>query len=78
MVETLTTILGTAFKNTSSTPPAPSSFGLVVGTLLALMRLSSVAPYRWIASVYIEFFRGLPALVVLIAFSLGCRSPSRA
>ena len=44
--------------------------GLIAGTLFALMRLSDVAPYRWIATVYIEFFRGLPALVVFMAFSL--------
>ena len=44
--------------------------GLLGGTLLALMRLSSVGPYRWISTAYIEFFRGLPAIVVFIAFSL--------
>jgi polar amino acid transport system permease protein len=44
--------------------------GLVAGTVLALMRLSSVAPYRWISMAYIEFFRGLPAIVVFLAFSL--------
>jgi len=44
--------------------------GLAAGTLLALMRLSDVAPYRWLATIYIEFFRGLPALVVFMAFSL--------
>src|SRR5699024_1813664 len=44
--------------------------GLLAGTLLALMRLSDVGPYRWLATIYIEFFRGLPALVVFIAFSL--------
>ncbi|HZX09131.1 amino acid ABC transporter permease [Kribbella sp.] len=44
--------------------------GLTGGTLLALMKLSQVAPYRWIATAYIEFFRGLPAIVVFIAFSL--------
>lgn len=43
---------------------------LLLGTLLALMRLSDVGPYRWLATVYIEFFRGLPALVVFMAFSL--------
>jgi len=70
VVETLTTSLGTAFKNTVVYTAGAFAFGLVVGTLLALMRLSSVAPYRWIAGIYIEFFRGLPAIVVLIAFSL--------
>ncbi|TCC46438.1 amino acid ABC transporter permease [Kribbella capetownensis] len=44
--------------------------GLVGGTVLALMKLSQVGPYRWIATAYIEFFRGLPAIVVFIAFSL--------
>ncbi|GAA0926526.1 amino acid ABC transporter permease [Kribbella koreensis] len=44
--------------------------GLAGGTILALMRLSSVGPYRWLATAYIEFFRGLPAIVVFIAFSL--------
>ncbi|MEV8379193.1 amino acid ABC transporter permease [Kribbella sp. NPDC056861] len=44
--------------------------GLIGGTVLALMRLSQVAPYRWLATAYIEFFRGLPAIVVFVAFSL--------
>jgi polar amino acid transport system permease protein len=44
--------------------------GLVAGTVLALMRLSPVAPYRWFSMAYIEFFRGLPAIIVFIAFSL--------
>lgn len=41
------------------------TFGLAVGLVLALMRLSSIAPYRWTATIYIETFRGLPALVTL-------------
>ncbi len=41
-------------------------FGLVLGLVVALMRLSSVAPYRWLAGAYIEFFRGLPALLIFI------------
>lgn len=45
-------------------------FGITVGTVLALMRLSQVAPYRWLAAIYVEFFRGLPAIIVLIAFGL--------
>ncbi|MGH3645885.1 MAG: amino acid ABC transporter permease [Micromonosporaceae bacterium] len=44
--------------------------GLAAGTVVALMRLSPVGPYRWLASAYIEFFRGLPAILVFIAFSL--------
>ncbi len=45
-------------------------FGLLLGTVLALMRLSSVAVNRWLASIYIEFFRGVPAIIVFMAFAL--------
>ncbi|MFC4532907.1 amino acid ABC transporter permease [Sphaerisporangium dianthi] len=41
-------------------------FGSLGGLLLALMRLSSVRPYRWIAVTYIEIFRGLPALLIFL------------
>jgi polar amino acid transport system permease protein len=40
--------------------------GLLLAVVLALMKLSPAAPYRWLATVYIEFFRGLPALLVII------------
>lgn len=45
--------------------------GLVFAVALALMKLSPVAPYRWLATGYIEFFRGLPALVVILACAFG-------
>lgn len=45
--------------------------GLGLGLILALMRLSSVAPYRWFATAYIELFRGLPALLVLFMVGYG-------
>jgi polar amino acid transport system permease protein len=45
--------------------------GLSGGLLLALMKLSSFPLYRWIATGYIEFFRGVPALLVFIAFGYG-------
>jgi polar amino acid transport system permease protein len=41
--------------------------GLALAIVLALMKLSPIGPYRWLATVYIEFFRGLPALLVIIA-----------
>ena len=68
--ETITQGLPTAFKNTIIYTLGAFVFGLVWGTVLALMRLSSVAPYRWLSTIYIEFFRGLPAIVVFIAFGL--------
>lgn len=41
---------------------------MVVGAVLALARLARTAPVRWLAAAYIEFFRGVP-LVLLIYFS---------
>lgn len=60
-----------ALKNTILYTALGFGFGIVVGVILALMRLSPVGPYRWIATLYIEFFRGLPALLVFLAVGFG-------
>jgi polar amino acid transport system permease protein len=64
-------VLSVALVNTIKYTVLGFVFGLVLGLILALMRLSSVPPYRWIATVYIEFFRGVPALLVFLAFGFG-------
>jgi polar amino acid transport system permease protein len=56
-------------KNTIIYTALAFAGGLVFALLLALMKLSPVRPYRWLATVYIEFFRGLPALLVIIVFA---------
>ena len=38
-------------------------FGFVLALLLALMRMSKVAPLRWAATAYVEVFRATPMLV---------------
>ncbi|WP_426243507.1 amino acid ABC transporter permease [Nocardioides sp. LHG3406-4] len=45
--------------------------GLVLALILALMKLSPLGPYRWIATAYVEFFRGLPALLVILFMAFG-------
>lgn len=45
--------------------------GLLGGLLLALMRMSQFPPYRWLATAYVEFFRGVPALLVFLALGYG-------
>ena len=62
-------VLTIALKNTLIYTACGFTFGLALGLILALMRLSSVGPYRWIATIVIEIFRGLPALVVFIGFA---------
>jgi polar amino acid transport system permease protein len=59
-------VITLALKNTVLYTLSGFVVGLVLGMLLALMRLSSVGPYRWVAGVYIEIFRGLPALLIFI------------
>lgn len=71
LVELFPEIFVIALKNTLLYTACAFAFGLAFGLVLALMRLSSVAPYRWMATAVIELFRGLPALVVFIAFGYG-------
>jgi polar amino acid transport system permease protein len=61
-------IVTVAAKNTIVYTAIAFVGGLVFALVLARMKLSPVAPYRWLATVYIELFRGLPALVVIIGF----------
>ncbi|MFD7297743.1 amino acid ABC transporter permease [Streptomyces sp. NPDC059897] len=64
-------LITTALVNTVIYTLTGFGVGLVLGLVIALMRLSSVAPYRWLASIYIEFFRGLPALLIFIFIGVG-------
>jgi polar amino acid transport system permease protein len=58
-------------KNTLIYTALAFVFGLLVGLLIALMKLSTIGPYRWFANAYVELFRGLPALVVLFMVAYG-------
>jgi polar amino acid transport system permease protein len=60
-----------ALKNTIVFTALGFLLALAIGLVLALMRLSSVGVYRWVAGAYIEFFRGLPALVIVIVIGYG-------
>lgn len=62
-------VVTTAAKNTVFYTVMAFIGGLILGLLLALMKMSPVAPYRWVATVYIEIFRGLPALLVIFGFA---------
>ncbi|GAA4283177.1 hypothetical protein GCM10022261_07080 [Brevibacterium daeguense] len=64
-------VITVALKNTILFTLLGFALGLVLAIVLALMRLSSVGPYRWLAIIYIEFFRGLPALVVFLVMGFG-------
>ncbi len=44
---------------------------MALALTLALMKRSTVRPYRWLAIAYIELFRGLPALITIILVGFG-------
>ncbi|EPF91819.1 amino acid ABC transporter permease [Acinetobacter gyllenbergii] len=42
--------------------------GIAIGTVLAMMRLSSIKIFNWIAQAYVDLFRSIPLLLVLMWF----------
>ena len=64
-------VVTTAAKNTMLYTMLSFVFGLVFGLVLALMKLSPIGPYPWLATVYVEIFRGLPALLTLFLIAFG-------
>jgi polar amino acid transport system permease protein len=68
-LELLPEIITIAARNTVLFTVIAFSGGLVLGVLLALMKLSTIRPYRWLANIYIELFRGLPALLTIFAMA---------
>lgn len=54
----------------------------VLGILLGMGRLSQVAPLRWVCGVFVEFFRAVPVLMMMLffyyfgLFALGITGPS--
>lgn len=43
-------------------------FGLILGTVLSLVKISSIRPLGWFAAAYTSLFRGTPLLVQLFIF----------
>ena len=46
------------------------AFGMVLGTLLAVARISEYAPMRWLSAAYVNCFRSIPLVMVLLWFYL--------
>lgn len=67
-VRSLAPQLPRAALNTVLYTLAAFAVGLSLGVVLALMKLSSVRVWRVLATGYVEFFRGIPALLVVLAF----------
>jgi polar amino acid transport system permease protein len=64
-------MITTGIENTIAYTLIGFTLGLVLGVILAVMRLSRAAPFRWFAATYIEIFRGIPLLVTLLILGFG-------
>ena len=64
-------VITIAARNTFIYTTLSFTFGFVLALGLALMRLSSLKPFRAFAIGYIELFRGLPALITLLFVGFG-------
>src|SRR5690606_32819062 len=42
-----------------------------IGTIIAVMRITPIAPLRWLGTAYVEFFRNIPLLVIAFFFYYG-------
>ena len=71
MADMFPEVLTIAARNTIIYTVLSFIFGLIGALALALMKMSSIGPYRWFAIGYIELFRGLPALITLILIGFG-------
>ena len=61
----------TGLKSTLGLSIISVPIGIVIGSLLALMKLSKHKPLKWIAAVYIEVVRGTPMITQLFIVYFG-------
>ncbi len=59
-------LYGNGLLSTLKAAAAAIVLSIGVGTVMALGRLSTLAPLRWLAGTYVELFRALPSLLLII------------
>ncbi len=57
--------------NTAKAAAAAMLLAIAVGGLLALARLARRRPLRWLGTLYVEFFRGLPLYLLILFCGFG-------
>ena len=71
IAEVLPTMFSYGLLNTIVLAVSSALIGMVLGILLALMGISRNPVARWIARIYTDVFRGLPAVLVILVIGLG-------
>ncbi|MBD8500807.1 amino acid ABC transporter permease [Paenibacillus arenosi] len=59
------------FLNTLTISVLALMGSFVLGTVLAVMRIASIRPLRWVGTAYVEFIRNIPLLLVVAIFYHG-------
>ncbi|MFC3300446.1 amino acid ABC transporter permease [Arthrobacter agilis] len=71
MVAVLPDLLTVGLPNTLLLALASGIIGTIAGMILAIMGISRNRVLRWIARIYTDIFRGLPAVVIILLIGLG-------
>ena len=59
------------FKITVTASAIALILSLFIGAIIAVMRITPIAPLRWIGTAYVEFFRNIPLVVIAFFFFIG-------
>jgi polar amino acid transport system permease protein len=71
MAGVLPNLVVTGLKNTIILASGATAIGLCLGLVLAMMAVSRKRWLRWPASIYIDLFRGLPAILTIFLVGQG-------
>jgi len=61
------------FKNTIMSSLVALVASLILGVLIAIMRIAPIKPLNWLGTVYVEFIRNIPLLIITFFFFLGLK-----
>lgn len=71
IAQVLPTMLGVGLVNTLYLSAISALFSIAVGVVLAVMGLSGRRLLRWPARVYVDVFRGIPAILAIVIIGQG-------
>jgi polar amino acid transport system permease protein len=78
MAEVLPNLFAVGLPNTLILAISSGILGCILGMILALMGISRNPIPRWIARIYTDIFRGLPAIVTILLIGIGLGPTVRA
>jgi aspartate/glutamate/glutamine transport system permease protein len=61
------------FKNTIMSSLIALVSSLILGVLIAIMRIAPIKPLNWLGTAYVEFIRNIPLLIITFFFFLGLK-----